>query len=110
MQKLFEIATREELFDLLGIIPEDYQPNVLNEHLEQLRSFLDENKDFHWAMLAELYAFWRQDKKNANACLEQIQDTELRLDTQLFIYECPDSPLGPCSKDETGDAETYKFS
>ncbi|WP_027188347.1 hypothetical protein [Desulfovibrio cuneatus] len=75
MSTLFTLATPEELLDLFGCA----------ENIAYAREHGVTPDDAH-AHLATLY-FWRGEEGRVQEHLEQIADLDLRMTTQLSLYE-----------------------
>jgi hypothetical protein len=77
METVFDLATPQELVALFG--DGDRIRSVVGEAVRR-------SADYNFSKLAALYA-GRGDFGKADAFLARIQDKQMRMDTQLGIYE-----------------------
>ena len=84
METIFDIATPEELENILG---RDFSfPDGETSYSFTLKS-MKESSDYRFSRLASLFAN-RGDLAKADGYIEQIKDDIARLDASMSIYEC----------------------
>lgn len=82
MDSVFDLASREELVDLLGDLKHPGDAELFDHERELVRA----DPDYGLSLLACLHAM-RGDLARADKVLADIRDEQARLDTTLLIHE-----------------------
>jgi hypothetical protein len=85
MENFFDLASPQELIDILGADDSDLPDAVRGYALE--RRSADEDPDYGYSLLSSLYA-GRGDMRKADSYAAMIQDDERRLCASMMLHEC----------------------